>query len=93
MNTAVISENGGLFIQRDVEHGVKRQFWHADAKRQVISDQLAKIGRHISQMVPSAIIADDQPFRLTSLAWRSLNQILRQTAASSRRRCAKRGSN
>ena len=65
----VISENGGLFIQRDGEHGVKRKFWHADAKRQAISDRLATIGRHITQVVPSAMVADDQPFRLTSLAF------------------------
>jgi HAD superfamily hydrolase (TIGR01484 family) len=65
----VISENGGLFIQRDGERGVKRRFWHSDAKRQAISDQLATIGRHITQLVPSAMIADDQPFRLTSLAF------------------------
>ena len=40
----VVSENGGLFIQSDGGHGVKRSFWHAEAKRQAISDQLAKIG-------------------------------------------------
>src|SRR6476619_8669064 len=61
----VISENGGLFIQRDGEHGVKRKFWHGDAVRQSVSDQLAAIGRHIRQVVPSAIFADDQVFRLT----------------------------
>ena len=65
----VISENGGLFIQRDGEHGVKRNFWHSDAKRQAISDQLAAIGRHIGRVVPSARFADDQVFRLTSLAF------------------------
>src|SRR5229473_8106227 len=64
----VISENGGLFIQSDGGHGVKRKFWHADAKRQAISDQLAAIGRDIRQAVPSAEFADDQLFRLTSLA-------------------------
>jgi len=34
-----------------------------------ISDQLAAIGRHIGQVVPSAMFADDQVFRLTSLAF------------------------
>jgi HAD superfamily hydrolase (TIGR01484 family) len=65
----VISENGGLFIQRDGERGVIRSFWHSDEKRQTISDQLAAIGRHIRQVIPSAMLADDQPFRLTSLAF------------------------
>jgi HAD superfamily hydrolase (TIGR01484 family) len=65
----VIGENGGLFLQRDGGHGVKRHFWHADAKRQAIADQLAAIGRHVQQVVPSAVFADDQPFRLTSLAF------------------------
>lgn len=65
----VIGENGGLFIQRDDRHGVKRRFWHADDKRHAISDQLAAIGRHIRQVIPFAVVADDQPFRLTSLAF------------------------
>ena len=65
----VISENGGLFIQRDGERGVKRTFWHSDPKRRAISNQLAAIGRHIVQLVPSAMLADDQVFRLTSLAF------------------------
>jgi len=69
----VISENGGLFIQRDGEYGVKRKFWHRDEKRQAISDQLAAIGRHIAQVVPSAKFADDQVFRLTSLAFAQLD--------------------
>jgi HAD superfamily hydrolase (TIGR01484 family) len=65
----VVSENGGLFIQSDGGHGVKRSFWHAEDKRQAISDQLATIGQRIGQVVPSAVVADDQPFRLTSLAF------------------------
>lgn len=65
----VIAENGGLFIHRDDQHGVKREFWHPDATRQVIPNRLAAIGRHIQQMIPSAVFADDQPFRLTSLAF------------------------
>jgi hypothetical protein len=65
----VISENGGLFIQRDSERGVIRSFWYSNEKRQVISDQLAAIGRHIRLVIPSAMFADDQPFRLTSLAF------------------------
>jgi HAD superfamily hydrolase (TIGR01484 family) len=65
----VVSENGGLFIQSDGGHGVKRSFWHGEAKRLAISDQLATIGQRIRQVVPSAVVADDQPFRLTSLAF------------------------
>jgi len=63
----VISENGGLFIQRDGEYGVKRKFWHNDAKRQAISDQLAAIGRHIAQ--DRRCLQMIRFFRLTSLAF------------------------
>ena len=66
----VIGENGGLFTQRAADgHGVTRLFWHADAERQTIDGQLAAIGRHVARAVPSATFADDQPFRLTSLAF------------------------
>jgi HAD superfamily hydrolase (TIGR01484 family) len=65
----VIGENGGLFMQRDSERGVKRTFWHREDERQAISARLAAIGREIEQAVPAARLADDQPFRLTSLAF------------------------
>jgi HAD superfamily hydrolase (TIGR01484 family) len=66
----VIGENGGLFLRRAADgHGVTRSFWHGEADRPAIADRLAAIGRAVRQAVPTAQFADDQPFRLTSLAF------------------------
>jgi 3-deoxy-D-manno-octulosonate 8-phosphate phosphatase KdsC-like HAD superfamily phosphatase len=65
----VIGENGGLFFRRAAgEHGVAREFWHGEKKRREIADRLAAIARKIVAASPSAVLADDQPFRLASLA-------------------------
>lgn len=61
----VIGENGGLFFGRDGPGGLKRRFWHDGDQRA----QLAKIGAKVAAEVPGAAIADDQPFRLASLAF------------------------
>lgn len=61
----VIGENGGLFFRRGGEYGVLRHFWHGDAQRA----RLGEIGRRIVAQVPGAALADDQPFRLASLAF------------------------
>lgn len=66
----VIGENGGLYFQRDAGgHGLARHFWHDETARPAISRELARIGEHIRARLPSTIFADDQPFRLTSLAF------------------------
>ena len=66
----VIGENGGLFLQRGADgHGVTRSFWHAAADRPALAERLAAIGRDVLRAVPAAAFADDQPFRLTSLAF------------------------
>jgi hypothetical protein len=66
----VIAENGGLYIQRDDVHGVIRHYWHGDLERAVISDRLAEIGRRVLEIAPFAKYSDDQPFRLTSIAFK-----------------------
>jgi len=66
----VIAENGGLFIARSADgHGVRRRFWHADTERIAVDERLAAIRRQVEKAVPTAAVADDQPFRLTSLAF------------------------
>ncbi|WP_234905490.1 HAD-IIB family hydrolase [Rhizobium rhizogenes] len=66
----VIGENGGFFFQRrDDGHGIDRHFWHRDADRVAISERLAVIGQNVQRAVLSASFSDDQPFRLTSLAF------------------------
>lgn len=64
----VIGENGGFFFTRDATHGLRRRFWHgehADAVLQQLHDKAALIQRQIQ----GARLADDQPFRLASLAF------------------------
>lgn len=64
----VIGENGGLFYRRDGDHGVARQYWHG-SDRQTVLSRLAAMGDYIRSSRPSARLADDQAFRLTSLAF------------------------
>lgn len=63
---AVIAENGGVSMRRTRE-GVQRTFWHADTDELQI--RLLALRARIDAQMPSARVADDQPFRLTSLAF------------------------
>ena len=66
----VIGENGGCFFQRNAEgHGLVRTFWHPAKDRQNVAERLAKIGKQVRVVVPDAAYAEDQPFRLTSVAF------------------------
>ncbi|WGD30543.1 HAD-IIB family hydrolase [Ancylobacter sp. WKF20] len=66
----VIGENGGLHFHRDATgHGLTRSFWHDEEPRSSVTRDLARIGEHVRARLPGAIFADDQPFRLTSLAF------------------------
>jgi HAD superfamily hydrolase (TIGR01484 family) len=64
----VIGENGGLYYRRD-ERGLLRDYWHTEAERVRNARRLAEIGDDICATVPGAALADDQPFRLTSIAF------------------------
>ncbi|KWC92262.1 HAD-IIB family hydrolase [Burkholderia cepacia] len=66
----VIAENGGLFIRRGPDgHGVERRYWHAEDALAGARDALRRIARQVETAVPAARPADDQDFRLTSLAY------------------------
>jgi HAD superfamily hydrolase (TIGR01484 family) len=66
----VIGENGGLYFQRNPGgHGLTRTYWHSADARASVTACLAEIGRRVVATVPSAVFADDQPFRLTSLGF------------------------
>ncbi|MEW6644921.1 MAG: HAD-IIB family hydrolase [Pseudomonadota bacterium] len=65
----VIGENGGLFFRRAGEHGVARQYWHGDDDGRTVRNRLKEIMDHVQTALPSARLADDQAFRLTSLAF------------------------
>ena len=66
----VIGENGGFFFQRGNGngHGLRRHFWHGDYAVAVMQQLLDK-GELILRQVRGAQLADDQPFRLSSLAF------------------------
>jgi HAD superfamily hydrolase (TIGR01484 family) len=65
----VIGENGGLHFSRAAEpHGLRRWFWHGVAS-ETIAQRLAEIGASIQAALPFARLAEDQPFRQTSLAF------------------------
>ncbi|MBV8626124.1 MAG: HAD-IIB family hydrolase [Herbaspirillum sp.] len=64
----VIGENGGFFFRREGEHGLVRHFWHGDYADAVLQ-QLRDKGELVLRQVAGARLADDQPFRLTSLAF------------------------
>ncbi|KAA9000706.1 HAD-IIB family hydrolase [Affinibrenneria salicis] len=65
----VIGENGGFFFQRsDHGHSVNRYFCHTDTRHSIL-EKLQCIAAAIKEKYTWAIISEDQPFRLTSLAF------------------------
>ncbi|MCK1274670.1 HAD-IIB family hydrolase [Bradyrhizobium sp. 61] len=66
----VIGENGGFFFRRrDHDEGLERSFWHPVEHLQSVADRLAEIGTQVRAAVSGATLAEDQPFRLTSVAF------------------------
>ncbi|CAE6827791.1 hypothetical protein R75461_06407 [Paraburkholderia nemoris] len=67
----VIAENGGLFFRRSLlGHAVERHHWHPSDSLEDIRNRLHSIAKIVEKAVPQAQQADDQAFRLTSLAYR-----------------------
>lgn len=66
----VIGENGGLFFRRTADgHGIEHHYWHADDATASVAARLRTIADRVLAALPEARLADDQPFRLTSLAF------------------------
>ena len=66
----VIGENGGVFFRRQNDgHGIERFFWHGTEKYPDVAERLTQIGEQIKREIPAAHFADDQPFRMTSIAF------------------------
>jgi hydroxymethylpyrimidine pyrophosphatase-like HAD family hydrolase len=65
---AVIGENGGIAMRRDGDR-VVRTFWHDAASHTEVQARLADLRDKVLAEVPSTRVSDDQPFRLTSLAF------------------------
>ncbi|MFK4448968.1 HAD superfamily hydrolase (TIGR01484 family) [Caballeronia udeis] len=67
----VIAENGGLFLRREPNsHSVEQIYWHPPGSIADIQKQLQVIAGVVEEAVPEARLADDQAFRLTSLAYK-----------------------
>jgi 3-deoxy-D-manno-octulosonate 8-phosphate phosphatase KdsC-like HAD superfamily phosphatase len=64
----VIGEDGGFFFRRD-GHDLERMFWHPDSERDAVDARLKEIVRAVFSKAPGARLAQDQPFRLTSVAF------------------------
>ncbi|EHP42661.1 HAD-superfamily hydrolase [Cupriavidus basilensis OR16] len=66
----VIAENGGLFLRRSPDgHRVERHYWHPSEGFADVRKRLHVISKIVERAVPQARPADDQVFRLTSLAY------------------------
>lgn len=66
----VIGENGGLFIRRQSDgHGAIRQFWIGSEEDQL--SRLTQLRKSVQGRLPHAEFADDQPFRMATLAFRA----------------------
>lgn len=66
----VIGENGGFFFRRcDRGEGLARSFWHPAEHRKSVAHRLTEISRQVRAAVSGATLAEDQPFRLTSVAF------------------------
>ncbi|MGI4814200.1 MAG: HAD-IIB family hydrolase [Janthinobacterium lividum] len=66
----VIAENGGIFLRRGAgAHSVLREYWHATDAHAEIAKRLQQIAEVVKASVPEAVLADDQVFRLTSIAF------------------------
>lgn len=65
----VIGENGGFFFQRsDNGHSVNRYYWHTDNQSDILV-KLKSIATEIKGKYAWTRLSEDQPFRLTSLAF------------------------
>jgi len=66
----VIGENGGFFFHREGAHDVTRRYWHTPSDLEGVTARLTAVSRQIVENIPGAELADDQPFRSTSLAFK-----------------------
>jgi len=66
----VIGENGGIFLQRTPDgHGIVRKYWHPESEIKSVSERLDAAAHAIRHAFPNLQLADDQVFRLTSIAF------------------------
>jgi HAD superfamily hydrolase (TIGR01484 family) len=69
---AVIGENGGLCFRPEREGGaIERRYWLSPVQRERAHRRLARLGRAIAASISGAVIAHDQRYRETTLAFAS----------------------
>lgn len=67
----VVAENGGLFLRRAADgHAIERTYWHPDSDVVRVQGELQSIAASVRKILPGVELADDQPFRLTSIAFK-----------------------
>lgn len=66
--SAVIGENGGLCFARR-ETRIERRFWFEPHERDDAQFRLSEIAADIREAYPEITLADDQPYRQTSIAF------------------------
>jgi hypothetical protein len=65
----VIGENGGFFFRRG-DQGLERMYWHSTKDQPFVAQYLVgEIAQRVQAAVPAAVLAQDQPYRLTSVAF------------------------
>lgn len=78
---AVIAENGGLSFHADEDQlEPDMVFWHDTAGQATLPEKLQTVAQEIRLALPWAELAADQPFRLTSLAFRIPEAVEHQQA-------------
>ena len=88
---AVIGENGGLCFRHDpLSRTTERHFWASAPDRRRDHRRLIELGIKIQALVPGAVLADDQPYRELTLAFRNASasvseQIIANLAAAGAR--------
>ncbi|MFQ9621614.1 MAG: hypothetical protein ACLR17_03485 [Enterobacteriaceae bacterium] len=84
--TASLAKTAGFFRRTADGHGIEHHYWHADDATASVAARLRTIADRVLAALPEARLADDQPFRLTSLAfarpatryWSAIVNTLRQ---------------
>jgi hypothetical protein len=66
----VIAESGGIFLRRTPDgQGIVRKYGHSESAIKTVAERLDAAAHAIRQEVRIVRLADDQVFRLTSIAF------------------------
>jgi HAD superfamily hydrolase (TIGR01484 family) len=72
----VIAENGGIYFSRQKNsHDLERDYWQGPEEVPELRRRLQELANQVSINLPNAQLADDQVFRLSTLAYKRTNSI------------------